>query len=289
MMVERKSWGTYTSALKWTKSRKVSNTVRQIPEEKADDRVATKDQGTPILPEDTWAEHTEQRTVLELLLSGRKSEELWQLVVTKDEILKLINKVSWPRGLRPGCAAAAMPPLAATASLRACCRGALLLLLLLLAPAAPHRPGQRDHILRDLNEYSLVIPTSTDSEGMFLSNVVSGVSKRRLRRDTGNLTRAATSEQIFYNVTVFGRELHFRLRPNSRLVAPGATVEWQDDFNITYTEPLSGDCLYVGDIADLPNASVAISNCDGLVRCFLVVYLRRMAPPLRHISFSFLM
>uniref|UniRef100_A0A8D2IXL3 ADAM metallopeptidase with thrombospondin type 1 motif 2 n=1 Tax=Varanus komodoensis TaxID=61221 RepID=A0A8D2IXL3_VARKO len=121
-----------------------------------------------------------------------------------------------------------------------------------------------NHILRDLNEYSLVIPTSTDSEGMFLSNVVSGVSKRRLRRDTGNLTRAATSEQIFYNVTVFGRELHFRLRPNSRLVAPGATVEWQDDFNITYTEPLSGDCLYVGDIADLPNASVAISNCDGL-------------------------
>uniref|UniRef100_A0A8D2IU58 ADAM metallopeptidase with thrombospondin type 1 motif 2 n=1 Tax=Varanus komodoensis TaxID=61221 RepID=A0A8D2IU58_VARKO len=117
---------------------------------------------------------------------------------------------------------------------------------------------------QDLNEYSLVIPTSTDSEGMFLSNVVSGVSKRRLRRDTGNLTRAATSEQIFYNVTVFGRELHFRLRPNSRLVAPGATVEWQDDFNITYTEPLSGDCLYVGDIADLPNASVAISNCDGL-------------------------
>uniref|UniRef100_A0A8D2J2A7 ADAM metallopeptidase with thrombospondin type 1 motif 2 n=1 Tax=Varanus komodoensis TaxID=61221 RepID=A0A8D2J2A7_VARKO len=116
----------------------------------------------------------------------------------------------------------------------------------------------------DRQKDTLVIPTSTDSEGMFLSNVVSGVSKRRLRRDTGNLTRAATSEQIFYNVTVFGRELHFRLRPNSRLVAPGATVEWQDDFNITYTEPLSGDCLYVGDIADLPNASVAISNCDGL-------------------------
>uniref|UniRef100_A0A7M4EXW4 ADAM metallopeptidase with thrombospondin type 1 motif 2 n=1 Tax=Crocodylus porosus TaxID=8502 RepID=A0A7M4EXW4_CROPO len=28
--------------------------------------------------------------------------------------------------------------------------------------------------------------------------------------------------------------------------------------------PLSAACLYVGDVADLPNASVAISNCDGL-------------------------
>ncbi|KAK2542740.1 hypothetical protein Q9233_000216 [Columba guinea] len=56
-----------------------------------------------------------------------------------------------------------------------------------------------------------------------------------------------------------------RLRPNSRLVAPGATVEWQEDSDETHIEPLYGNCLYVGDITDLPNASVAISNCDGLV------------------------
>uniref|UniRef100_A0A8C5X9C9 ADAM metallopeptidase with thrombospondin type 1 motif 2 n=1 Tax=Malurus cyaneus samueli TaxID=2593467 RepID=A0A8C5X9C9_9PASS len=113
-------------------------------------------------------------------------------------------------------------------------------------------------------EYSLVIPTSTDSEGRFLSHLVSGPPKARFRRAAEDLQHEAANEQIFYNVTVFGREFHFRLRPNSRLVAPGATVEWQEDSEETHIEPLYGNCLYVGDITDLPNASVAISNCDGL-------------------------
>lgn len=100
------------------------------------------------------------------------------------------------------------------------------------------------------------------------------ILKSRFQRDTEELPREAANQHIFYNVTVFGREFHFRLRLNSKLVAPGATVEWQEDSNITYTEPLLGNCLYVGDITDLPNASVAISNCDGLVRSFTVIYLR---------------
>uniref|UniRef100_A0A8C9N8G5 ADAM metallopeptidase with thrombospondin type 1 motif 2 n=1 Tax=Serinus canaria TaxID=9135 RepID=A0A8C9N8G5_SERCA len=97
-----------------------------------------------------------------------------------------------------------------------------------------------------------------------LSHLVSGPPKARFRRAVEDLQREAANEQIFYNVTVFGREFHFRLRPNSRLVAPGATVEWQEDSEETHIEPLYGNCLYVGDITDLPNASVAISNCDGL-------------------------
>ncbi|XP_054144240.1 A disintegrin and metalloproteinase with thrombospondin motifs 2 [Melozone crissalis] len=121
-----------------------------------------------------------------------------------------------------------------------------------------------DSILRNIEEYSLVIPTSTDSEGRFLSHLVSGPPKARFRRAVEDLQHEAANEQIFYNVTVFGREFHFRLRPNSRLVAPGATVEWQEDSEETHIEPLYGNCLYVGDITDLPNASVAISNCDGL-------------------------
>lgn len=32
------------------------------------------------------------------------------------------------------------------------------------------------------------------------------------------------------------------------------------------TEPLQTNCAYVGDIMDVPGTSVAISNCDGLVR-----------------------
>uniref|UniRef100_A0A7N6F7E0 ADAM metallopeptidase with thrombospondin type 1 motif 2 n=1 Tax=Anabas testudineus TaxID=64144 RepID=A0A7N6F7E0_ANATE len=72
-------------------------------------------------------------------------------------------------------------------------------------------------------------------------------------------------ERLYYNVTVFGRELHLRLHHNSRLVAPGAKMEWHDDSDsIRQSEPVHDECLYVGDITDTPGATVAISNCDGL-------------------------
>ena len=37
---------------------------------------------------------------------------------------------------------------------------------------------------------------------------------------------------LYFNVTVSGEELHLHLRPNRRLVVPGASVEWQEDFQI---------------------------------------------------------
>ncbi|XP_051834688.1 A disintegrin and metalloproteinase with thrombospondin motifs 2 isoform X1 [Antechinus flavipes] len=139
-----------------------------------------------------------------------------------------------------------------------------LLLLPPLPTGALSRSGPRGPLLGNIEEYRLVIPTSTDAEGKFLSHLVSGAGKGRSRRDVGDLPREDANEQIFYNVTVFGRDFHFRLRRNSRLVAPGATVEWQEDSHETRVEPLLGNCLYVGGITGLPNASVAISNCDGL-------------------------
>uniref|UniRef100_A0A8C2ZFX1 ADAM metallopeptidase with thrombospondin type 1 motif 14 n=1 Tax=Cyclopterus lumpus TaxID=8103 RepID=A0A8C2ZFX1_CYCLU len=87
-----------------------------------------------------------------------------------------------------------------------------------------------------LSEYGLIVPFSTDS-------------------------RAA---HLFFNVTVFGKELHLRLRANRRLVAPGAFVEWQEDFVEKAKERIHGDCVFTGDVSDMPEASVAISNCDGL-------------------------
>lgn len=125
-----------------------------------------------------------------------------------------------------------------------------------------------------------------DAEGRFLSHAVSagrvavGQSRRRRRRELGegndewegprgdedNQEHVARQEKLYYNVTVFGREFHLRLQTNSRLVAPGAKIEWRDDSDsIRHTEPLLDDCLYVGDITDTPGATVAISNCDGLV------------------------
>ncbi|XP_035265429.1 A disintegrin and metalloproteinase with thrombospondin motifs 2-like isoform X3 [Anguilla anguilla] len=151
-----------------------------------------------------------------------------------------------------------------------------------------------------LGEYGLVRPVSTDAEGRFLSHVVSagrsgGQPRRRWRRETGAAEHRGTEQEeedneedeeegrggggggrLFYNVTVFGREFHLRLRQNARLVAPGAKVEWQDDDDGgvggggggggegTRSEPLRADCLYVGDVSGVSGASVAISNCDGL-------------------------
>lgn len=119
-----------------------------------------------------------------------------------------------------------------------------------------------------------------DAEGRFLSHAVSagsmagGQSRRRRRREVGEGNdewegpRGAVppQERLYYNVTIFGREFHLRLHHNARLVAPGAKMEWHDDNDsIRYSEPLHDECLYVGDITDRPGATVAISNCDGLV------------------------
>ncbi|XP_062392780.1 A disintegrin and metalloproteinase with thrombospondin motifs 2 [Sardina pilchardus] len=153
-----------------------------------------------------------------------------------------------------------------------------------------------------LREYSLVYPVSTDADGRFLLHAISAgrlreqlpaVAQQQQQQQRRRRRREATQEQeeqergghhaadppaahatmmetLFYNVTVFGRELHMQLRRNSRLVAPGATLEWRDDENgangtTTRYEPLlPSDCLYVGHVTNLPDTSVAISNCDGL-------------------------
>uniref|UniRef100_W5KYR4 ADAM metallopeptidase with thrombospondin type 1 motif, 3 n=1 Tax=Astyanax mexicanus TaxID=7994 RepID=W5KYR4_ASTMX len=128
-----------------------------------------------------------------------------------------------------------------------------------------------------LKEYGLVTPISTDSEGHFLSHLLSANHKQRVKRDVA-LSSDPTGERLFFNITAFGKEFHLRLRPNNRLVAPGAMVEWHDEVeapdnsteNATHAERilrrelLKTDCTFIGDITDLPGASVAINNCDGL-------------------------
>lgn len=120
------------------------------------------------------------------------------------------------------------------------------------------------------------MPVRTDAQGRLVSHVVSaamaqeGVRARRAvpvqTPDFPGDSEEDPGGRLFYNVTVFGRDLHLRLRPNARLVAPGATVEWQGESGATRVEPLLGTCFYVGDVAGLTEASsVALSNCDGLV------------------------
>ncbi|KAK2118399.1 A disintegrin and metalloproteinase with thrombospondin motifs 2 [Saguinus oedipus] len=173
------------------------------------------------------------------------------------------------------------PP--AGAARRLLCPALLLLLLppLLLPPpppanarlaAAADPPGG---FLGLGAERILAVPVRTDAQGRLVSHVVSAATARagvRARRAAPVRTPSFPGgneedpgNHLFYNVTVFGRDLHLRLRPNHRLVAPGATMEWQGETGTTRVEPLLGSCLYVGDVAGLAEASsVALSNCDGL-------------------------
>ncbi|KAI5624871.1 A disintegrin and metalloproteinase with thrombospondin motifs 2-like, partial [Silurus asotus] len=126
-----------------------------------------------------------------------------------------------------------------------------------------------DSLQHVLGDYGLVRPVLSDAHGRFLSHAVSsgaarGQFRRRWRREAEPAAEPrGDDERLYYNVTVFGREFHLRLRHNTRLVAPGAKMEWQTPGGAR-TEALHTDCMYVGDIADVKGASVAISNCDGL-------------------------
>ncbi|KAJ7996439.1 hypothetical protein DPEC_G00237090 [Dallia pectoralis] len=160
-----------------------------------------------------------------------------------------------------------------------------LILLHLLHANGLYISNSIESLQHALREYRVVKPVSTDAAGQFLSAAVSAPkldvrhqqARRRRRREAavtsdpsgGDLDdlvfTAGHRETIFYNVTVFGQELHLRLHLNSRLVAPGTKVEWHETDNQTRFEPLrDNDCFYVGEVANVRGTSVAISNCDGL-------------------------
>ncbi|XP_073935176.1 A disintegrin and metalloproteinase with thrombospondin motifs 14 isoform X2 [Castor canadensis] len=141
-----------------------------------------------------------------------------------------------------------------------------------------------EHLSGKLSDYGVTVPCSTDFRGRFLSHVVSspaaastesvGVdrspiapshSSHRVARSPLQLkVSPARRHFLYFNVTVFGKELHLRLRPNRRLVVPGASVEWQEDFQKVFWQPLQQECVYTGGVTGMPGAAVAISNCDGL-------------------------
>ncbi|XP_006835920.1 PREDICTED: A disintegrin and metalloproteinase with thrombospondin motifs 14 [Chrysochloris asiatica] len=150
-----------------------------------------------------------------------------------------------------------------------------------LCAAAGRRTPERG-LSGKLHDYGVTVPFSTDFRGRFLSHVVSGpaavsagspvpgrpppppshsrhhrVPRSPLRPDRGN-------HSLYFNVTVFGKELHLHLWPNRRLVVPGASVEWQEDFRELFRQPLWQECVYTGGVTGMPGAAVAISNCDGL-------------------------
>ncbi|KAM5241577.1 A disintegrin and metalloproteinase with thrombospondin motifs 14 isoform 1-T1 [Hipposideros larvatus] len=159
-----------------------------------------------------------------------------------------------------------------------------------LCAAASSRTPAELRLSRKFSDYGMTVPCSTDVRGRFLSHVVSGpaaasegsaavdrppappshsghprVARSPLRPEEAawQLGRAGRYS-LYFNITVFGEELHLRLRPNRRLVVPGASAEWQEDFQELFRQPLQLECVYTGGVTGMPGAAVAISNCDGL-------------------------
>ncbi|XP_044095634.1 A disintegrin and metalloproteinase with thrombospondin motifs 14 isoform X1 [Neovison vison] len=160
-----------------------------------------------------------------------------------------------------------------------------------LCAAAGSRTPAELHLSGKLRDYGVTVPCSTDFRGRFLSHVLSRPAAAASAGSTGaegapalqshsgplrvarSLPRPegatlypgrAGRPSLYFNVTVFGEELHLRLRTNRRLVVPGASVEWQEDFRELFRQPLRRECVYTGDVMGMPGAAVAISNCDGL-------------------------
>ncbi|XP_072484791.1 A disintegrin and metalloproteinase with thrombospondin motifs 14 isoform X1 [Notamacropus eugenii] len=135
-----------------------------------------------------------------------------------------------------------------------------------------------------LSEYGVFVPFSADHEGRFLSHVVSGPaasgssasgrpplppsppsSRHRVARSPSvPAGEPAGKYSIYFNVTIFGKEFHLGLKPNRRLVVPGAFTQWQEDFWEVSREPLRQECVFTGSITGMLGTAVAISNCDGL-------------------------
>ncbi|XP_051902351.1 A disintegrin and metalloproteinase with thrombospondin motifs 2-like isoform X2 [Hippocampus zosterae] len=144
-----------------------------------------------------------------------------------------------------------------------------------------------DSLHEVLSKFSVVRPIRTDSRGRFLSAALSPDSPHRGKRHAPGSEASPTSEsEVFYNVTVFGRELHLRLRANRRLLAPRATVDRWEESGLGRSEPI-GDagCFYVGGVSNMEDAAVALSNCDGLAGMirtaeedFFIEPLRRSGP-----------
>ncbi|KAM9332791.1 A disintegrin and metalloproteinase with thrombospondin motifs 2-like [Pholidichthys leucotaenia] len=131
-----------------------------------------------------------------------------------------------------------------------------------------------DSLHQVLSEFGIIRPVRTDSVGRFLSASVSADHQARKKRhapssgDNGQRTlppwSGAKQRELFYNVTVFGQELHLHLHPNSRLVAPTATMEWEESGRL-HSRPIGDEgCFYTGEVSNMEDTSVAISNCDGL-------------------------
>ncbi|XP_053296774.1 A disintegrin and metalloproteinase with thrombospondin motifs 2 isoform X1 [Pleuronectes platessa] len=118
-------------------------------------------------------------------------------------------------------------------------------------------PSEEEHV-RHKRE------TQTDTPTLQLSLPMDASPSNQTSHRWWGRDHMPEEEELYYNVTVFGRELHLRLRPNTRLIAPAATMEWEESGHL-HSQPIGNTgCFYTGEVSNMDDTAVAVSNCDGL-------------------------
>ncbi|XP_078576516.1 A disintegrin and metalloproteinase with thrombospondin motifs 3-like isoform X1 [Branchiostoma floridae x Branchiostoma japonicum] len=107
----------------------------------------------------------------------------------------------------------------------------------------------------DNEDHEVIVPFLSDSEGRFLSYDLKSPS-RHARSVDGDRT-------LYVSFKAFEFDFLLSLERNDKLVAPKATVEWQQG-NATHRERIKERCFYRGHLNNASVSSVAVTNCRGL-------------------------
>lgn len=111
-------------------------------------------------------------------------------------------------------------------------------------------------------EYNVVHPVQVDEEGAFVSHELS-YPRIRIRRSSDEVDHR---EEVHYKVSAFGNDFHLHLQRNRRLLAPDFKVEVIGKNARVMKRHTLENCHYVGKLKARSTSTVAISNCQGLVR-----------------------
>ena len=112
-------------------------------------------------------------------------------------------------------------------------------------------------------EYDVTHPTQVDVSGNFLSHDFTNGNTRR-RRELNQPIR----EPLFLKLSAFGQEFFLNVTLNGGLFSPNFAIEIRSNGSSTMTFDEVKHCHYAGQLmsAKAEMTSVALSNCDGLVR-----------------------
>ena len=109
-------------------------------------------------------------------------------------------------------------------------------------------------------DYDIIHPVQVDEHGSYVTHELSYPRIRRSGSDTEE-----RADDVHYKLKAFDRDLHLNLRRNARLLAPGFQVEVLGKTGQVLKRHAVDNCYYTGGVRNGGRATVALSNCDGLV------------------------